>query len=752
LAITSIPSASGPVPAPARTGLFARAQRRVAVDRAAGLAIRAGGLAVIVGVAGIFAFLVFEIAPVLRPARVTLAESATVAGVAPAALLLDEYRTHDAALGADGTLRVVRLADGATIREQTLAPAFTAVTVDPEHSVLAGISADGVMQAAPVAFKISFDGQTRVVAPELGDVVRFELLSAPEPGVAPPALAGPLALRLDAGAETAAVALEGSGIALALRRTETNAFTGESAETVERRVLATPARVTALAIDARQLDLFAGTADGQVLRFDLRGGDAPPEIFSAGSAGISALTLLIGGRTLVVGQQDGSLSSWFAAPQPSGGERHFARIRDWERYPGPIAQLAPSQRDRSFFAASRDGTLGLQHSTSGRTLWREASPIGVASALAFAPKGDGAALAAAGKLASLEVANPHPELSLASLFGKVWYEDADRPAYVWQSSSGDDAFEPKLSLVPLLVGTLKGTFYALLLAVPLGVLGAMYTSQFMHPRLQRVVKPGVEIMAALPSVVLGFLAALWLAPRVERLFPAFLAMTVAIPFAAIAGGWLWARLPKRWIVGLPDGIEVLWIALAITGSMAICVSSAASIETLLFGGSFIGWLDRTTGLVFDQRNAVVVGIAMGFAVIPIIFAISEDAFSNVPAELAAGSLALGANRWQTVVRVVLPTASPGIFSAIMVGFGRAVGETMIVLMATGNTPILSLSPFNGFRTLSANIAVEVPEAPHGGTLYRTLFIAALLLFLMTFLVNTAAELVRHRLRRRYGRL
>jgi phosphate transport system permease protein len=366
--------------------------------------------------------------------------------------------------------------------------------------------------------------------------------------------------------------------------------------------------------------------------------------------------------------------------------------------------------------------------------------------------GDGAALAAPNELAVLDVANAHPELSLASLFGRVWYEDAPRPEYVWQSSSGDDAFEPKLSLIPLLVGTLKGTFYAMLLAVPLGVLGAMYTSQFMHPRLQRYVKPGVEIMAALPSVVLGFLAALWLAPRVERLFPAFIAMAVAIPTAAIAGGWLWSRLPKRWVVRFPDGTEVLWIAVAIGASMALCVASAASIETALFGGSFPAWLERTAGIPFDQRNAVVVGIAMGFAVIPILFAISEDAFSNVPRDLGAGSLALGANRWQTVVRVVLPTASPGIFSAIMVGFGRAVGETMIVLMATGNTPILSMSPFNGFRTLAANIAVEVPEAPHGGTLYRTLFIAALLLFVMTFVVNTAAELVRHRLRRRYGRL
>jgi phosphate transport system permease protein len=140
---------------------------------------------------------------------------------------------------------------------------------------------------------------------------------------------------------------------------------------------------------------------------------------------------------------------------------------------------------------------------------------------------------------------------------------------------------------------------------------------------------------------------------------------------------------------------------------------------------------------------------MGFAVIPIIFTISEDAFSSVPSSLTAASLALGASRWQTATRVVLPTASPGVFSAVMIGFGRAVGETMIVLMATGNTPIMDWSMFNGFRTLSANIAVEISEAPQGGTLYRTLFLAAGLLFLMTFAVNTVAEVIRQRLRERY---
>jgi phosphate transport system permease protein len=183
----------------------------------------------------------------------------------------------------------------------------------------------------------------------------------------------------------------------------------------------------------------------------------------------------------------------------------------------------------------------------------------------------------------------------------------------------------------------------------------------------------------------------------------------------------------------------VWAALALGGL----------VEAWLLGGSYRSWLLSALGLTYDQRNSLVVGIAMGFAVIPIIFTIAEDALANVPQHLRAGSLALGATRWQTAVRIVLPTASPGIFSAVMIGFGRAVGETMIVLMATGNTPVMDWSIFNGFRALSANIAVELPEAPEGGTLFRVLFLAAFLLFCMTFVVNTAAEVIRLKLRRRY---
>jgi phosphate transport system permease protein len=158
------------------------------------------------------------------------------------------------------------------------------------------------------------------------------------------------------------------------------------------------------------------------------------------------------------------------------------------------------------------------------------------------------------------------------------------------------------------------------------------------------------------------------------------------------------------------------------------------------------------GIGYDQRNTLVVGLAMGFAVIPMIFSIAEDAIFSVPKHLTTGSLALGATPWQTMIKVVLLTASPGIFSAVMIGFGRAVGETMIVLMATGNTPVMDMSIFQGLRTLAANIAVEMPEAEVNSTHYRVLFFAALVLFMFTFIVNTLAEIVRQNLRQKYSSL
>ena len=193
-----------------------------------------------------------------------------------------------------------------------------------------------------------------------------------------------------------------------------------------------------------------------------------------------------------------------------------------------------------------------------------------------------------------------------------------------------------------------------------------------------------------------------------------------------------------------------------TGAVRFIVVVLASIvlaALVAFIGSWAG-LDPRGELVgtYMQRNALVVGFVMGFAVIPIIYTVAEDALSSVPDTLRAASYGCGATRWQTAMRVVLPLGLPGIFSAAMIGLGRAAGETMIVLMAAGNTPVLDINPFNGLRTLSANIAVELPEAAREGTLYRVLFLAALLLFVGTFILNTVAEVVRQRFRRRSAQL
>lgn len=290
----------------------------------------------------------------------------------------------------------------------------------------------------------------------------------------------------------------------------------------------------------------------------------------------------------------------------------------------------------------------------------------------------------------------------------------------------------------------------------------------------------MEIMASLPSVVLGFLAALWLAPLIEHRVPSILTVIVLLPLAAILIGSVWSRLPNRWRNRLPAGSEFIIlipvvIAVALTGwNLGPVIENQFFVAQLPDGtqvGDFRLWWPQFTGLPYDQRNCLVVGFAMGFAVIPVIFTIAEDALANVPPSITAASEALGASRWQVVRTVVIPIAAAGIFSALMIGFGRAVGETMIVVMATGNTPIMDAQGhlllgelglgggkfpladhwniFNGMRTLSANIAVELPEAPVHSTHYRTLFLGAMVLFMMTFLLNTAAELLRQHLREKF---
>jgi phosphate transport system permease protein len=517
-----------------------------------------------------------------------------------------------------------------------------------------------------------------------------------------------------------------------------------------------PGRLTAVAVDTKGHYLYAGTDTGWLLRWDVsepgqtRLLDSIPA--SEGHKGITSLALVLGDVSVAVGDAGGSLTTWFPVKVAGSGEdRRLTRIHTLRPTVGKVSRIIPSPRDKTLFSVdSRE--LHVDHMTSERNLLtvKTAAPLTHA---ALSPKGNTlAALDSTGTVTVWKMDIPHPEISFGTLFGKVWYEGYDKPEYSWQSSAANDDFEPKMSLVPLVFGTIKATFFAMLFAVPLALLAALYTSQFMSPKIKGRVKPVVEIMAAIPSVVIGFLAGLWLAPLIDKSILTVFLSLVIVPLMLLIAIFFWKRIKTASLLQRTSrGHEfIAMIPVVILGIyLAFLLSGVAEVH--LFAGDFKQWLFSTLGVRYDQRNSIIIAIALGFAVIPIIFTIAEDAISNVPRNLTAASLALGASRWQTAWRVVLPSALPGVFSAVMIGFGRAIGETMIVLMATGNTPIMSWSLFNGLRSLSANIAVEIPEAPLNSSLYRVLFLSAVLLFIFTFIINTAAEALRQRFRKKYGR-
>ncbi len=515
------------------------------------------------------------------------------------------------------------------------------------------------------------------------------------------------------------------------------------------------ADIRVLTMDREGNTLYAGTKDGVLARWQLKetGEVAAREVTRAfpDRRAITALALLLGDVSLAVGDAQGGLSTWF--PVMAEGTRRLRLAHQLRPHASAVRQILPSGRNKALLSLGDDGTLDWDYVTSERRLLSIAAEPGRPwCRVALGPRGDALlALDASGALSVWRMDGGCPEISFRTLFGKVLYEGYDEPQYVWQTTGGED-FEPKFSLVPLVFGTLKGTFYAMLFAVPLSLFGAAYASYFTTPALRQMIKPVVEIMASVPSVVIGFLIALWLAPIIERWVLAFFLSLVTVPATFVAFLFLWQLLRRMaWTKRVENGYEFLVLVPVLLAGAAVAVWLAGPVEARLFGGNFRQWLFQgPLGMRYDQRNNIIIAFGLGFTVIPIIFSIAEDSLSNVPYSMAAASMALGASRWQTFWRVVLPSASPGIFAAMMIGFGRAVGETMIVLMATGNTPIVDWSPLNGMRTLSANIAVEIPEAPVGGTLYRVLFLCAVLLFLLTFLVNTAAELVRQHLRKRFG--
>lgn len=833
-------------------------------ERSARVLITLGGIGTIIAVCTIFAFLLSVVVPLFRAAEVSPATAAHGSALAgPSRVLqLQTSERGDLAwvLREDGTVTAFALADGTTLESRPLRPDVRPSALHARDGHLALGFEDGSVQlgtlgfsselltaaSAPAAVADLAQGQSRVFEGALYehlDEAQFRRTRL-EVALEEPLEAGHAAVlhlchsSSDKLTLLSVLRADGSLVRTEVRR-QTNLLTGEVRSTDS---------VTRLPLELRpghglpdhllQSDLadsiYAVWSDGQTERLDARDVDAPRlaeslDLTPEPGVSVTALAQMIGSTTVVVGDSIGRVRAWFPMrPEAGSGAARLTAANELPPRSSAVTAVTTSSRNRVLVAGYADGAVVVGHMTTGRALAELSVGPQAVDALAFSPSNETLLALADGDVQRWGLAIPHPEVTLGALFLPVWYEGSSRPTHTWQSGGGSDDFEPKLGLWPLIFGTLKASLYSLLFSVPIALLAAIYTSEFLSRSVRARIKPLIEMMASLPSVVLGFIAAIVVAPVIERVLPATLAAFVTVPFCFVTAARLWQLLPQRIALRLAGLPRLMAMIATVIAGLLLAALAGPNIERGLFAGDFHAWLDGQVGgpmggwlfltlplsalLVtlarvrwvtpdvqrltrgwsrggsagFDlflfavtalvvlvvarsfaeglgaagldargvflgtyvQRNALIVGFLIGFAVIPIMYTLAEDALSAVPDHLRAASLAAGATPWQTAIRVVVPTAMSGLFSAVMIGVGRVVGETMIVLMAAGNTPLLDANAFNGMRTLSATIAVELKEAVQNGTLYRVLFLAALALFAMTFVLNTIAEIVRLRFRKR----
>ncbi len=715
--------------------------KRLWSNRATRWVVASGGAAVIGAIGLIFAYLLWVVAPIFIPASIDDAVVTPVVERPP--LLVDVSENGEILLriSRTGIVEFYDAGTGQPVKALNLGLTFSrAQRVYPTVDLYALVDAEQRLHFVRTEYTVRFREGVRELTPSLS----FPL------GRSPIELGAVSALDVQLFEDELVVAATNAQRLSLFKYTDVElGYPLGTPRSVSLDLIGPPRN---LFLGPRNQWLYAVTPEGNLDLIGIRNFNRIERLYQGNLAGQQTFTAagaVLGRYSLLIGDTDGGVTQWGVLYDPEGFRVVALRKFQLEE---PAAQFISEPRRKGFATLTQSGKLTLLYPTSGRVLAEHDTGLKADVPTAISPRSD--VLIAAGSGGSLqryELNNKHPEISFSTLWQEVWYEGYEEPIFSWQSSSADNDFEPKFSLTPLAFGTLKAAFYALLFAVPIAIMGALYTAYFMAPAMRAWVKPGIEIMAALPTVILGFIGGLWLAPIIEANLSSVLGIFVVLPVGLFILALFWSWLPDK--ISKPfAGWYGLLAAPLIVITVYVAFDVGPFLEDTFFGGDSRAWFLEVMGLSYDQRNALVVGLIMGLAVIPVIFSIAEDAIYGVPTHLIQGSLALGATPWQTLVRVVLLTASPGIFSAVMIGMGRAVGETMIVLMATGNTPLMDMNIFEGMRTFAANIAVELPESEVDSSHYRILFLAALVLFMLTFVFNTFAEVVRQRLRVRYGSL
>ncbi|MBL4584295.1 MAG: ABC transporter permease subunit [Pseudomonadales bacterium] len=739
----------------------AQQRRRNLLDRLAAGVIAAGGIWVILIIVLLFFYLLAVVAPIFKSASMAQqAQYSTPAihhGVS-VYLAIEESKQLAVRATPNGTFIFFELTSGTPTYTYhlDLPPQVTVDSIaqaDVDGRFLNVKLDDDSMIILEIGYRVSFDDERRVLTPTFSFPYGEE----------------PITIEHNQQSDHRDLVITEDAVVAVVSNRNNRTVSVAFFEAEEGDELADPDQVSQFEapfdIDYQMVDgqarwLYLANRSGQVALYDLNDAEDPVQVANIallnGGAEAVVMQPLLGGSSILIGDQFGNIYQ-YSITRDKQNQYSLARYRSFE-LDSSVQVILPEDRRKGFIGISEQGTLSVFHTTAEQNLLSvslgfDARYNNELHALStYSPRSDRLLLETNGNIRVYEIDNHHPEISWSSLWNEVWYEGYESPEYIWQSSSADNDFEPKFSLIPLSFGTLKAAFYAMMFATPLAIFGAIFTAYFMAPAMRAWVKPSIEIMEALPTVILGFLAGLWLAPLVEDNLLAVVSVFLIMPFELIFFAWLWHILPHSLTRRIPDGWQAAVLIPVIIVFVWVAFAVSPLVEQAIFGGDLKGWMRTTLGINYDQRNSLVVGLAMGLAVIPTIFSITEDAIFSVPKHLTQGSLALGATPWQTLTRVVILTASPGIFSAVMIGLGRAVGETMIVLMATGNTPLMDFSVFQGMRTLSANIAVELPETEVDSSHYRVLFLAALVLFAVTFFFNTIAEVVRQNLRKKYGNL
>ncbi len=742
-----------------------------------------GGIGVIFSVLLIMFFLLYVVIPLFLPATIEQKQRYELPGGQTEKTLyygVDEYQTSDLRVTESGGLIGFNLADGEVQLSKILPLEGRTITsftvVNALQNLLAFGLSDGGLLLAKYGYRISYPNDQRLVTTEITYPYGEEVLQLSDSAIDK--------LTVKSLGDEVRVVFKARGASLLLIKTfsKTTSMFSDTTTLEESTSVGLTSTIDPswLMLDGSGRNLYVISQSGLTDYYDLSNAESPALLQRVelvkksesakrsdnrkNSESPTVIRFLLGDYSLMVGTDQGRVLQWFPV-RDSQNEFSLQHIRQFKVSNSAVRSIAIEKGRKGFAITDASGQLKLYNATAERHLatqqvtqpvteqaTQKLAPVS-AGLVVMTPRSNGALVETAeGELVQYDIINDHPEVSFSSLWGKVWYEGYAEPTHTWQSSAASADFEPKFSLTPLTFGTLKAAFYAMLFAVPIAILAAVFTAFFMDKQTRQWIKPTVEMIEALPTVILGFLAGLWLAPHMEANLAGFFALLIVIPLGVIVFGFGWTRLPKSIRNRVPLGKRAVLLIPVIVFLGWFAMQMSAPIENAWFNGDMRHWLTFSAGIDFDQRNAMVIGFAMGFALIPTIFSVTEDAIYNVPTYLVNGSLALGASGWQTLIGVVIPTASPGIFSAIMLGFGRGVGETMIVLMASGNTPLMEINLFEGMRTLAANLAVEMAETEVSSSHYRVLFLAGLVLFVFTFVFNTLAEVVRQRMRRKYGSL